>query len=192
MEHYLIDLRQQAIKLENAKLSIRNIDKNTLIIKIFTDFRKNEALFVRPETLVDDALNIMKIRHVRNLFILTGNDEVIGVITSRILSDVFVLEYMAKHNVRSRKEVQVADIMLSKENLHALSYDDLLSHELSIKNIIEMFCNLHERHIFVVDKNENSDIKIIGIISAADIARALNINLDPELETLTFSSLANL
>lgn len=191
MENYLINMNDKVVTLENVNIHPGPITENTLVIDMFTDFRNKKPIFIQPNTLADDAYEMMKIRHIRSLFILDNNANIMGLITSRILSDTSILEFMARRNIRSRKDVQVVDLMIDKKDIHAISYDILKNKKITIKTIIEMFCQLHERHIFVAQTTNAKEVKIIGIISAADIARGMHINLDPNLETLTFSSLAH-
>lgn len=191
MEKYLINMQDKVVKLENTSLLPEPITENTLVINMFTDFREKKPIFIHPNTLVDDAYEMMKVKHVRSLFILDNDTNILGVITSRILSDTSILEYMARHHIRSRKDVPIVDLMIETKDIHAIGYEVLKIKEVTIKEIVQTFCHLHERHIFVVQNMNGNEVKIIGIISAADIARGLNINLDPNLESLTFSSLAH-
>lgn len=191
MEKYLINMKDKILKLENIETMPLPITENTLVVDIFTDFRTKRPIFIRPDTSADEAYDMMKVKHVRSLFILSDDAKIIGVITSRILSDTSILEFMARHQIRSRKDVLVEDLMIEKNDIHAIGYDVLKSKEVTIKEIIETFCNLHERHIFVIQTGLDQEVKIIGVISAADIARGLHINLDANLESLTFSSLAH-
>lgn len=192
MEKYLINMQSKVVKLENTGVQPEPITENTLVIDMFTDFRNKTPISIQPNALADEAYDLMKVKNVRSLFVLNNNENIIGVITSRILSDTSILEFMARHNIRSRKDVQVADLMIDIKDIHAIGFDILRDKKITIKDIIQTFCHLHERHIFVAENTTNKQVKIIGIISAADIARGMNINLDPNLDTLTFSSLAHL
>lgn len=189
MENYLTDMKNKTVSLENIGEEPIKFDENTLIVNVFTDFRQKEPIFISTDVSADAALEIMKNRHVRCLFIMNNNQQLEGVITSKILSDHYLLEYMATHNIRSRNDVLAKDIMINKENIHAIDYEILVAKKLTIKDILQKFYDLHERHIFVTRQVGADNIKIIGLISAADISKKMHISIDVNLETLSFSNL---
>lgn len=184
-----VSIGEKRVTLELSSKSSPRYDENTLAINFYTDFTKKQPVHIMPNVNADAALATMKHEHVRSLFVLDNEAQLLGVITSRILSDHFILEYMSKHGIKNRSDVTVLDLMIPKKDIHVVDYNYLERNKITLKEIIQSFCSLHERHIFVSKNVTDTEVKIIGIISATDVSRALCLNLDTNLESLSFSNL---
>lgn len=156
---------------------------------IMTDFRKKDPVVIHQHESVDIALARMLATHVRSLLVVDSTNKMIGILTSREVNSSRAMEYAAKHNIKKRSEVEAENIMIPNEKIHAICYDELQSKNPTIRDILEHLRTLHERHVLVVEQQSGESFTIRGMISASDIARSLEIELDLALEDTSFSKI---
>lgn len=153
---------------------------------VVTDFSNVDPVTVNETMAVDDALERMKNQHVRMLFVTTAAGKFTGVITARDISGSKVILYMNNHGV-SRPEVQVGHIMINKEQLHSLTYDQV--QHCRIGDIMLTLKNSGDQHLLVVDETELGIKRVRGIISASDISRKLKLSFEVMYEAKSFAEI---
>jgi CBS domain-containing protein len=189
MKKSLIDLStEDAVMVTKPDKANIKLDWSSPAISIMTDFTRIEPVKISEEETADIALEKMKRNHVRSLLVVDDKNELKGIITSRILLETYTLSYMAKLNIKDRADVTVKDLMIKKNDMHAIEATVLKDKGFTVKDVVETLCDIHERHMLVVEYDEDMPV-IVGVISAADIARDLKINVDLTIEKLSFANL---
>jgi len=154
--------------------------------EVMTDFSQVQPVTVTEGVAVDDALERMKTQHVRMLFVITLAGKFIGVISAQDIAGSKVIVYMQNHGV-SRDEVSVGHIMLHKQYLHSLKYDQV--QHARIGDIMLTLKNSGDQHLLIIDQTELGIERIRGIISASDISRKLRVGFNIMYEAKSFAEI---
>ncbi len=162
------------------------ISLNSSAVDVMTDFQIVKPVSISQETQVDEALELMKSQHVRLLF-ATDNDVVFsGVITARDIMGSRVMSYMQTHGI-PREYVLVKHVMVAKEQLHALTFEQLQHSK--IGDVMLTLKDSGEQHILVIDEGLAKVKRIRGIISASDVSRKLKIGFEIMYEAKSFAEI---
>ncbi|MDO6564178.1 CBS domain-containing protein [Amphritea sp. 1_MG-2023] len=159
---------------------------NNPAIEVITDFSQVMPVMVTEGVSVDHALERMKSEHVRMLFVTTPAGKFVGVISAQDIAGHKVVVYMQNHGV-TRDEVLVSHIMLHKEYLRSLTFDQI-SHS-RVGDIMLTLKNIGDQHLLVVDESELGVKRIRGIISASDVSRKLKVGFDVMAEAKSFAEI---
>ncbi|SIS54728.1 CBS domain-containing protein [Neptunomonas antarctica] len=183
-------IRLQEISDVNHLLSpeqLQNpISLNSPAIDVMTDFLKVAPVSISQETQVDEALEWMKSQHVRLLF-ATGADSLFsGVVTARDIMGSSVMSYMQTHGL-PREYVLVKHVMIAKEQLLALTYEQLKHAQ--IGDMMLTLKDSGEQHIVVIDESLAQVKRIRGIISASDLSRKLKVGFEIMYEAKSFAEI---
>ncbi|WKE66846.1 CBS domain-containing protein [Gallaecimonas kandeliae] len=139
---------------------------------ITTDFARRAPMVIEHDVKIDDALFMMKKAHVKAKLVVDVQNRFLGIVSAGDLQSHKVLMAATNKGI-PRNEVTVRDVMTDKSHLHGFAYQELES--ASIGDVLYTLQELGEQHILLLDKKSNN---LRGMISAADIARALHIPLD--------------
>ncbi|SEI50280.1 CBS domain-containing protein [Allopseudospirillum japonicum] len=177
-----------------ARLQLPAVRSHTLTLAspamdVVTDFTQ-----IRPQTLpetasIDDALNIMKQSGVRLLLVLNTQGEFSGVVSALDLGSNKVTQ-IVHHQGVTRQEITVKQVMAPKHDLHGLGHARL--QQASVGDVVETLKESGDQHTLVVDRNPEGELVIRGIISAADVSRALGFDLPIAPEARSFASICTL
>jgi acetoin utilization protein AcuB len=123
------------------------------------DYMKSPVFTVNPDTLIDNALETMRKKHVRRLPVVEGG-KLVGLVTRNIIGDAMPLSptpltLWGIHYELSRMKVR--DVMIT--DVIAVHPDD------TIKQVVALSAQ-HEIGTFpVVDENGN----LVGILTNTDL-----------------------
>lgn len=148
---------------------------------ITTDFARRAPLVIEHDVRIDDALYMMKKAHVKAKLVVDSGNRFLGIVSASDLQSHKVLMH-ATNKAIHRNEVTVGDVMVDKAHLHGFAYQELES--ATIGDVLYTLQELGEQHILLLDKTMNS---LRGMISAADIARALHIPIDITQRAYSFA-----
>lgn len=152
-------------------VSPENFEQTTLNSSardIFTDFKEHKALVISENTLAIDAHNLMTKAHVQMIIVVSDNEDFLGVISSRELSERKIVSAVSKGE--SRAELRVADLMVPRAALCAFDCHSL--DNATVSDVVSSLKNNGLRHCLVVDREKHH---IRGVISSSDIARKLHL-----------------
>ncbi|MBJ7549493.1 CBS domain-containing protein [Marinomonas ostreistagni] len=162
------------------ELTWPNIEENvglyTSALRVLTDFKTVSPRLIEPTVRADILADIMKKEHVRMKLVVDSQNHFLGVVSLEDLSDEAFVKRVAEGYVRS--ELLTIDLMRPKEELLAVSYKSLSNSD--IESLIFSQKNNHYQHLLVVDE---SDMSIRGLVSANDIVRQLQLNIDVSTST---------
>ncbi|EKE71002.1 CBS domain-containing protein [Gallaecimonas xiamenensis] len=139
---------------------------------ITTDFARRAPLVIEHDVKVDDALYMMKKAHVKAKLVVDAQNRFLGIVSASDLQSHKVLMQATSKSI-PRSEITVRDVMTDKAHLHGFAYQEL--ENASIGDVLYTLQELGEQHVLLLDKSMQS---LRGMISAADIARALHIPID--------------
>lgn len=163
-----------------------SINLNSPAVDVMTDFQKVEPVKVSQETQVDEALELMKSQHVRLLFATGTANSFSGVITARDIMGSRVMSYMQTHGI-PREYVQVKHVMVAKEQLQALTFEQLQHSK--IGDVMLTLKDSGEQHILIIDEGMAKVKRIRGIISASDVSRKLKVGFEIMYEAKSFAEI---
>ena len=155
------------------------LDATASELAIFTDFRKHKPHLLDSYQEASEALEVMLAEDVLTKLVIDDHREFVGVISR---------EDLAEHNLQlkqlallvKRDELLVRDLMHPRENIRAISYNEL--RQASVADVVSTMKKSHQEYLLVVDPEAHH---IRGVISAREIGRRLNAPVDIEKE-LTF------
>ena len=137
-------------------------------LQILNDFKTNPPAILDAETRALDALEMMKHEHSALKLVVDANQEMVGVISTAELSNQNIMQHVSKDIKAS--DLVVADLMRKRENLMALSYQQL--QHCTIGDVLNTLQHCGEAYCAVIDIEQH---QIRGVLSARDIASRLHI-----------------
>ncbi|MGV2872121.1 CBS domain-containing protein [Colwellia sp. E150_009] len=162
-------------------VSPEHFEKTTLTSSaktIFTDFKQHEALVIEEDTPATEVLNLMIKSHVTMKIVVSKNNDFLGIISTKELTERHIVTEVAKGI--QRNEVLVNDLMISRSDLHAFDYNELQNSQVS--DVVNALKNYRLRHCLVLDRKHHH---IRGVISSSDIARKLNLPIPLDIHAKT-------
>lgn len=153
-----------------------NIGLYTSALRVFTDFKDASPRLIEPNVRAEVLVDIMKKEHVRMKIVVDSLNNFLGVVSLEDLSDEAFIKHIAAGYVRD--ELLVIDLMRPKEELLAVTYKSLSNSD--IESLIVSQKNNDHQHLLVVDEETMS---IRGLVSANDIVRQLQLNIDVATST---------
>jgi CBS domain containing-hemolysin-like protein len=137
-------------------------------LTILTDFRSHRPHVVEAHISASEAVESMLQENVNLKLVVDSHGEFIGLVSYEDLSDQSIVLMQSANRVR-RQEVLVADLMHSRESIHAINYEDFK--RASVADIIYTLQRHGHQYYLVVDRNEHH---IRGVVSSAEISRRLH------------------
>jgi CBS domain-containing protein len=123
------------------------------VAKLLNDKPQSNVWSVAPESLVIDALLLMKEKKIGAVMVLTG-DNLVGIFSERDYARKGIIEG------RSAKTTTIAEIMTPK----VFTVDK----STNIQECMQIFSEKKFRHLPVVENN-----KVVGILSIGDIVSSI-------------------
>lgn len=154
----------------------QDIGLYTSALNIFTDFKEASPRLIEPNVRADVLVEIMKKEHVRMKIVVDSLNNFLGIISLEDLSEEAFIKHVAAGYVRD--ELLAIDLMRPKEELLAVSYKSLSNSD--IESLIHSQKTNEHQHLLVVDEET---MCIRGVVSANDIVRQLQLNIDVSTST---------
>jgi len=138
---------------------------------IFTDFRSHPPATLYTDDSLDEAQRFLANAHVSIMSVLDRSEHFRGLITRERLLDESPMRLV---NLGQRwEDLQVSDLMIPRSQLMALNYDTLA--HATVGRLITLLRQEGHPHVLVVDSHSP---RIIGLISALDLARRLQLTVE--------------
>lgn len=141
-------------------------------LQIFSDFRHSAPAILDAETKALEALDMMKHEHSTLKLVVDANREMVGLISTEQLSSQNIMQHVSKDVKAS--DLQVADLMRPRENILALSYQQI--QYCTVGDVLNTLQHNGEQYCVVIDLDNH---QIRGVISASEISGRLHL---PPLE----------
>lgn len=186
-----------------APLEVRQVQQGALLCKpergfqrhigpddpathVMTDFMVIPAAAVDAFRTVDEVNELMKLRGVRLLFVLTLSGEIAGLITATDLLGEKPMHIVRERGIR-HSEVRVTDIMTPAALFEAVDYEQAIHAKTG--QVIATMRRLGRQHLLVVEFNPRGKQTIRGLFSLSQIARQLGIELKTTEVANTFTEI---
>ncbi|KJS08103.1 MAG: hypothetical protein VR73_06895 [Gammaproteobacteria bacterium BRH_c0] len=166
----------QLFNLENNyELAFPNdfddVDLNSPAQSILTDFKTHQPATVYLDSTVDEARHFLANAHSAVLPVVDSNQHFRGLISEEGLGEEAVMRLVS--STRKRPDIQVRDLMVSREQIMAIDYESL--GRTTVAKLISLLRREGQPYVLVVDHNSTH---IRGLISAADLARRLHLPVE--------------
>jgi CBS domain containing-hemolysin-like protein len=148
------------------------VKEHSPAILVMTDLRQQIAITVEPNVSIDWALQRMKAAGVRLLFVVNGEKQILGLITSNDILGEKPIQFHQELHLRY-EEIMVRDIMTPQNALDVLHMEDVL--RASVGDIVATLQGVGRRHALVIDNDVRTGVDSIrGIFSATQISKQLD------------------
>ena len=146
------------------------VHMDTSAMSVFTDFKGRPPVTTHPDTLTTDAMNEMKLAHVKALVVTNDEEDILGLVSIKDIQGIKTGLAAQEKNIPP-SEVTVSMVMTPTEKLETIDFKDL-----SNARVGHIARILHEhdlQHLLVVDYDEINTPKVRGIFSGTRISRQL-------------------
>lgn len=154
-------------------------------IDVMTDFRRMTAFIASPNDTLQQAETRMIRRKVRLLFVLDGEEQVAGLITSTDIQGEKPMQIVQSRGIH-RDEVRVADIMTPVDQLEAVDFEDL-SHA-SVGHVLETLKSCGRQHALVFETTDGKKM-VRGLLSLSQLSKQLGVTIQATEVALTFTEI---
>lgn len=159
-------------------------------LEIMTDLRRVSAVTISLSESLDAAKHRMIQKGVRLLLVVDIEDHIQGLITATDILGERPMQHIQRHGGQM-KDVSVADIMVPREKLEAISIKDVSASR--VGDIVETLKRVQRQHALVVDHQGVGNQKTVrGIISLTQIARQMGIDVQTYEAAKTIAEIMNL
>lgn len=137
-------------------------------LHILNDFKTNPPAILDADTKALDALEMMKHEHSALKLVVDAKQEMVGILSTAELSSQNIMQHVSK-DVKAA-DLSVGDLMRPRDNLMALSYQQL--QYCTVGDVLNTLQHCGEAYCAVIDIEQH---QIRGVISAREIASRLHI-----------------
>ncbi len=161
------------------------VKEHSPAILVMTDLRQQIAITVEPNVSIDWALQRMKAAGVRLLFVVNGEKQILGLITSNDILGEKPIQFHQELHLRY-EEIMVRDIMTPQNSLEVLMMEEVL--RATVGDIVATLQDVGRRHALVLDNDVRTGQESIrGIFSATQIGKQLNQPIETSGVAHTFA-----
>ncbi|MPV85617.1 CBS domain-containing protein [Ostreibacterium oceani] len=139
-------------------------------LDIFTDFTRYRPIMIESNASLDEAQTLMEKSHTTLRLVVNEQEELVGLISRADLSGTLVMQQVNRG--LKRDEIRVSDLMESRKNCKAISYEELA--QASVSDVIDALSAEGKHHCLVIDKPNGL---IRGVISASEIAKLAHLSI---------------
>ncbi|PWV75360.1 cystathionine beta-synthase, core [Halomonas sp. A11-A] len=140
-------------------------------LEVLTDFSQLMPRTIDAEVGVDEAHLIMRFGGIRLLLVIDEQRHCLGALTAReVIGDRRITLAMQERDL-PRDEITVGMIMTPWHKLAAMSLEQLAS--LTIEDLLLSLESMADQHLLVTERDNQGQEWIRGLVSAADIRRAM-------------------
>lgn len=141
-------------------------------MNVVTDFHFTRPSVLEADVCIDEAIRMMVKAHVHMKLIVDSNERFLGIVSMSMLQGRRAMR-AAQQTGATRAEITVADVMVRRDRLHALSHEEL--QKSTVGDVLHTLKDLGEHHMLVLDRQQN---RICGVVAASDVAKFLNAPIE--------------
>lgn len=159
------------------------LSTNCPAMEILTDFEHSVPPMLEASTSVNNADQLMHREHC-TMKLVIGQDEVFkGIVTYLDIHSSKLMQVATKTGI-SRNDLTVADVMIPRTQLHAVSFAKF--EKATVGDVLALLESLDERYLLVMDYEAGV---LRGVVSLRDLRRRLHL---PETAAVRANSFADL
>jgi CBS domain-containing protein len=165
----------------------RLVQLETPAIDVMTDFQVVSPAMVRPDATLAQAATMMVSRGVRFLFVIDGDDAIVGVFTARDLTGERVSRRVRERGCQPG-ELRVEDAMTPRDAMQAMPLAEVM--RASVGNVLATLKSVGRQHALVIERHPECDVELVrGIFSATHIGRRLGVPIHSFEVSSTFAEI---
>lgn len=154
-------------------------------LDVMTDFNRMTAFIASPGDTLQQAETRMIRRKVRLLFVMDGEDRMVGLVTSTDIHGEKPMQVVQSRGIR-REEILVTDIMTPVDQLEAVDFDDLT--HASVGHVLETLKSCGRQHALVFETTEGTKM-VRGLLSLSQLCKQLGITVQTTEVALSFTEI---
>jgi len=156
-------------------------------LAVMTDFQKVTAFTIDPDVSVDTAARVMRRRKVHLLLVMSGENHVVGIITSNDLLGEKTLKCISARGI-PRADALVRDIMTPESQLEVISMDDVRCAH--VGHVVATLKGKGRQHAAVVDEDASGHQVLRGLFACSQISRQLGEPVEAPEIAQTFAEIS--
>ncbi|RTR02927.1 CBS domain-containing protein [Halomonas nitroreducens] len=156
-------------------------------LTVLTDFSLTPPLTISVDTPILDARKVMQHGGVRLLLVVDDLKRCLGVLTAREVIGGRRTTQAMQNRALPRAEVTAGMVQTPCQELRALSMERLAN--LTIGQLMRDLESFGDQHLLVTERDRRHGLQIRGVISAADIGRALGTDMSTVPEARSFADI---
>ncbi|MDN3556584.1 CBS domain-containing protein [Halomonas maura] len=156
-------------------------------LTVLTDFSHTPPLTVSADTPILDARKVMQHGRVRLLLVVDDRGRCQGVLTAREVIGGRRTTLAMQQRALPRSEVTAGMVQIPCQELGALPLERLAN--LTIGQLVRDLETFGDQHLLVTETDRRQGLRIRGVISAADIGRALGTDMSSVPEARSFADI---
>jgi len=150
------------------------VQLDSLALSVMTDLRQVPAATIDAEAPLDAAIRFMIRRGVRLLLVTDDRREIAGLITATDILGERPVRFALDRGIR-RQDLRVRDIMVARERLEILCFDDVAGAK--VGHIVATLKRDGRQHALVAHRGSDGRGEMVrGIFSLSQIARQLGLD----------------
>lgn len=163
-----------------------SVTAETPAVFVMTDLRQVPAVTVSPRATINAALERMRRKNVRMLFVTDEDDTLLGLITTTDIQGEKAIRYL-EQNGSSRDDILVSHLMTPQQRFEVLDLDEVL--RARVGDVVATLRTAGRQHALVVEGLTVGRPIVRGIFSATQIGRLLNETIDTVGAARSFAEL---
>lgn len=155
-------------------------------LAVMTDLTRVPAVLVDPDVDIEAAMRIMIRRNVRSLFVVTVDNEILGLITATDLLGEKPVQYLQQYGGR-RRDIRVHELMTPRERLEVLAMADV--RHASVGHVLATLAHAGRQHAMVVEDDAAGRQIVRGVFSSSQLERQLGRTIHSGAVAHTFAEI---
>lgn len=155
-------------------------------LSVMTDLSRVPVATITAHAALEDANRSMMARGVRLLLVVDEAHAVVGLVSSADILGERPVQAATSRQMR-RQELRVADVMTPLARIEALRIEDV--QKAQVGHVVATLKADGRAHAIVVGQNAQGQQALVGIFSAAQIARQLGVQIHTHEMARTFAEI---
>lgn len=178
----VVPLQKGATFLQPRQTLSEHVTLESPAVAVMTDFGVVTAQKITPLESIETARTKMIHHGVRMLFVVDGQNHVLGLITTTDLTGEKPMQIIQTQGVH-HSDVMVKDIMTPRDKLEVLCMDDIA--KAAVGDVVLTLQKQGRQHALVAERQSDRSQVLRGMFSASQIGRQLGspINTLPVAQT---------
>lgn len=179
-------LEQCASYYQAESEPLRRVTIDSPALDVMTDLKRIQAVTIGPDATLGAVNKAMMRNTVRSLLVADERRCILGVITSTDTLGEKPMQIVRERGIR-HEDVLARDIMTPCDRLEVISFSDVCSAE--VGHIVATLKSNGRQHALVAENDDTGRQIIRGIFSASQIARQLDMAINPIQIASTFAEI---
>lgn len=181
-----VPLQQGATFLKPRQQMSERVELGDPAMSVMTDFSLVTAHKIGPLQTIEVARGTMIHQGVRMLFVVDGQNHILGLITASDLTGEKPMQITRIQGIQ-HSDVLVKDIMTPREKLEVLCMDDI--QKASVGHVVATLQKQGRQHALVAERRNDRSQVLRGMFSASQVSRQLAMQVHTHPLAQTFAEI---